>query len=187
MKSSEEATQSPAQQADDVFPPRETRDELDDDMPFDGLDFKSKEESSKGDFSPLKETIYDVTLESATVGEQARFGKPDEVEKVIKCTFVVEGRADGKPIVDIDGNECDGGFRKLWATLSLRSTGFKNGGSEPGKTRAAICALTGNDPEKPFKLSSLNEIIGKSCKVFVTLVPKKDGGKKNKIDKYITN
>lgn len=181
LKTSDEAQETPVT-------PGHVTDGLEDDTTFEPLNFLSKEESGKGDYAPLQSNIYDITLESATVATQAQYGKTDgSTEKVIKATFVIEGRADGKPITDVDGKTFDPGFRKMWDTFSLRSTGFKQGGGEPGKTRAAICALTGNDPEKPFKLGSLEEIIGKSCKAFVTLVPKKDGtGKKNKIDKYMT-
>lgn len=180
LKTSDEAVKTPAAQVSHLD------DGLGDDT-FEPMDFCSKEESSKGEYMPLASTIYDIVLESAQVATQARYGKPDEMEKVIKAVFVVEGRADGKPITDVEGSVSDPGFRKLWDTFSLRSTGFKQGGGEPGKTRAAICALTGNDPEKPFSLTSLDEIIGKSCKAFITLVPKKDGTKKNKIDKYMTS
>ena len=153
---------------------------------FGGLDFLSKEDSAKSEFQPLKTGIYQLYVDKAELIERPSYNDPSIAEKVIQLTLIVMSTQDGSTIKDIEGTEQNGGFRKLWDSLSTTAVGFKNGGTEPSKTRAAICAFTKNNPDAPFKLNSLDEVRGKECLAFVDVVNRKrDGAKVNKISKYM--
>jgi hypothetical protein len=178
-------------QSDDVFPPKEeatkSPEYSGEDFPFETIDFKSKEDSSKSEFVPLKAGVYELSVLSAKVEERPVYNKPTEMEKVIQMTYFVEKSCDGGPIMNIEGGEEKDGVRRLWDSLSMTATGYKNGGTEPSKTRACVCALKGVNPDLPFTFSSLKEIDDKHCKAFIDVVNrKKDGQKANKISKYMS-
>ena len=147
------------------------------------LDLASKADSGSTNFLPLEEDFYKMTVEKSEVRERPNYTDPSVMEKVIMITFSIDGTVSGTPVKDINGVEQKPGERKFWEFLSTTALGF-TGGGQPSKTRACICALNKVDATKELKGIKIEELIGKSCKVMMSIKDKKDGEKKNYAAKY---
>jgi len=145
----------------------------------------SKEDSAgQSKFCPLNEDVfYEMTVSKAEVRERPNYNDPSAMEKVVMLAFVIDKTTTGEPILDINGKVQNNGERMFWEFLSTTATGFK-ADNTPSKTRACLCALMNTDVNAPLKISSIEELIGKKCKVRLGIKEKKDGEKKNYAEKY---
>jgi len=143
----------------------------------------SREECKTGnEFQPLKEGAYILEVKSVNEEERNKYQSEDTSIFFDICFWVMK-KTDGGVIEDVDGNQQDEGFRQLWESLDMNSSGFK-ANKEPAKTRACLCAILNQDSDDGFSFDDPQDLVGKQVKVYLTVGKKMNGDPKNKIISY---
>lgn len=116
-----------------------------------GYEIPSREESkSKSDYTPLKEGLYILKILGIDLVDRPKWNQAagafnsSEHELQYKAVFIPYSKADGRPILDIKGEEVPPLLRWVNKDFSPTSMGFNKEGNA-SFMRSIICRMTGQE------------------------------------------
>lgn len=160
---------------------------------------KAEEMVNASAFTPFAENMYIVSIQDLEVMQVQdtdwSSGAPVRTEDMVdqvQVTFHIEKPIDGDTVQDIDGDTVQFMTTRFW--FDPKKTGMSSRG--PSRARqfliAALDIKDADMPESPMerlemleKLITEKTLIGKQLKLYITVTERKDGTKRNKIERFV--
>jgi len=146
------------------------------------------------EFTPFAENMYLAEIVEIKVTEVQDTdwsgGAPVRTEEMVdqvEVTFLLESPIDGDKVLNCNGEESNFYTTKFWFSPIKLGTSQRG----PSRARQFLCAVMGWDITAELSLSILEDLItakkleGKKIKLYLSLEERKDGSKKNKIERFL--